>query len=292
MTIKSHMTDLFSSATAQCAGLILTTALMATPLYAEPPENMKTIDVSIGDCEIAGNAEYTEAHIINVFDYSTSIDATELKTMLEGVAVAVSNTGFVNRIGEIAVSNLVFSSNGYVHQISPTVIISDQESADEAAATLMYYANNNLYLARGEGTNIGEGLEAAWSLAGACEESLNTYNDFYAHQIKINVITDGANTSGSPVDERDMIISQARATHVQPHTTISALGLVAEEDFPSFDENMRNTVIGGFGSFTYFTSTIDNFAAAYLEKIQMDLAEIFYPNGFEDRSFTLEASQG
>jgi len=197
-------------------------------------------------------------------DVSGSIDEEEASLQRTGYIAAFQNPRVIEAIrhgilGRIAVAYYEWAGYGHNKVIAGWTVIHDRASALAFAESLYQPPPETA-----RRTAIGQAIAFAMPLFDA--------NDIDGTRRVIDVSGDGPNNWGQPS-------TAARDFAVAAGITINGLPIVNDRpsrwDWPSManlDLYYRDCVIGGPGSFLVVANTFEDFAAAVLKKLIMEIA--------------------
>lgn len=212
----------------------------------------------------ASAAEPVDLELVLAADGSGSIDDEELAFQRRGYAAAITHPRVLNAIRSgyrqaIAVAYVEWGGPASQHTIVGWTKITDAKSAAAFASRLVAEPR------RAESYNsISEAI--AYSAA------LIRVNAFSGSRKIIDVSGDGPQIGGRP-------IALTRGEAVLSGITINALVIEAPGgDFPGWDapslvEHYEKNVIGGKGAFVVVAKGRDEFAAAILKKLILEIAD-------------------
>lgn len=234
------------------ASLVLLVLLLALPAGAVP-------------ALAAGKP--VDAAIVLVTDVSLSITEPEYTLEKQGYASAIQSQAVVTAIrngavGAIALSYVEFAGADQIATVLGWQLIDNQASAHLFAAALLAAPRS----AEGR-TAVGSGIAAA-------TEDL-AESGFAATRRIIDVCGDGNSNTGVP-------LSIARATALKAGITINGLAIVHPNPPPWLAPHVappggivtyyRDNVIGGPGSFVIQVQTNQDFSAAMVHKLVLEIA--------------------
>lgn len=208
-----------------------------------------------------------DAAIVLVTDVSLSITEPEYKLEKQGYASAIQSPAVVaaihnGAIGSIALSYVEFAGASQVTTVIGWHVISDQASAHRFAAALLAAPRS----AEGR-TAVGSGIAAA-------TDDL-AESGFAATRRIIDVCGDGNSNAGIP-------LSAAREAALKAGITINGLAIVHPNPPPWLAPHVappggivtyyHDNVIGGPGSFVIQVNTDQDFTAAMIHKLVLEIA--------------------
>ncbi|MFQ5764471.1 MAG: DUF1194 domain-containing protein [Rhodospirillales bacterium] len=212
----------------------------------------------------ASAAEPVDLELVLAADGSGSIDDEELAFQRRGYAAAITHPRVLNAIRSgyrqaIAVAYVEWGGPDSQHTIVGWTKITDAKSASAFASRLVAAPR------RAESYNsISEAI--------AYSATLIRGNAFSGARMIIDVSGDGPQIGGRP-------IALTRGEAVLSGITINALVIEAPGgDFPGWDapslrEHYEKNVIGGKGAFVVVAKDRDEFAAAILKKLILEIAD-------------------
>mgnify|MGYP006284944535 CR=1 FL=1 len=240
-----------------------------------PPASPSLFECPLGNENEAG---YMVRHIVNIFDRTRSIDFEEFQTQLYAVAQAIRHDDFIDaieQIGPVAISNGTFSSYNRAYNVLPTFYIWDRESAYEVSDLLFDSIGLMQEQEHGSGTSLRLALQTGQRIASACEPVLNPDLSPFAHEVRINVISDMEHGYFPPVRiERDRILEIAREGATFPHMSVSGIALInSEAEAPQAVEDMTTYVVGGTQRFYMTILAQDSIGGAFRRKLVWDISQ-------------------
>ncbi len=208
-----------------------------------------------------------DAAIVLVTDVSLSITASEYALEKQGYASAIQSPAVVGAIrhgaiGAIALSYVEFAGADQIATVIGWQVIHDQSSAQRFAAKLLAAPRS----AEGR-TAVGSGIAAA-------TQDL-AESGFTATRRIIDVCGDGNSNAGVP-------LSDARAAALKAGITVNGLAIVHANPPPWLVPHVappggivsyyHDYVIGGAGSFVVQVNTDQDFTAAMIHKLILEIA--------------------
>lgn len=236
------------------AGIALGVALLFASLFSFgvlTPANAQTRVPAVGsDADV-------DVSLVLAIDASGSVEDERFELQKRGFAAAFRDPKVLNaiRAGDrrsIAVFMLQWTGPPLQEVMLPWTVISDERSADRAAA-LIEAAPRRLM---GGGT----------SLSGAIDYSVRILasSPYRATKRVIDISGDGSNNLGRPVE-------QARDEAVRAGIRINGLPILAVE--ADLDQYFRQNVIGGPGAFSIPAKNYEQFAQAILRKLVTEISQ-------------------
>ena len=206
----------------------------------------------------AAQAEPVDLELILAIDCSGSIDMDEFALQIRGYAAALTHPTVIQAIrsgahGAIAVTYVQWSGPAIQSQAVGWTVIRDADSAS-GFADAMLAARRMIF---GGGTSLSGAIDYARPLFGG--------GGFEGSRRAIDISGDGVNNRGRPPD-------QARDEAVREGLTINGLAILT--DLPDLDRYYQENVIGGPGAFVIPANNFDSFAAAILNKLIREIAEL------------------
>jgi hypothetical protein len=216
----------------------------------------------------AQTTEPVDIAIVVALDRSESIDFSEARAQIDGLIYTLRNSRFryavgVGWHGGIALSVVTWSSFGRHEVILPWMWIANGKDADVAAAILELDYARQATSEHGPQTDVAFAIEVGMKQLDALP--------WPATKNVINVVADGISNIGRCA-RVDRNVAMARG--------ITVNGLIMA-DGPAIDvlsRYFRREVIGGLGSFLELATSNDQFAAAMLRKILLEMARLREPN--------------
>jgi hypothetical protein len=206
-----------------------------------------------------------DLELVLAVDVSGSIDEVEAELQRQGYVMAVSHPRVIEAIqgggyGRIAVTYVEWANSGYQRTVVDWTLLSDEASAKALAGAL---AEAPL-------------VSAHWtSISGAIDHAAQLFdgNGFEGLRQVIDVSGDGYNNNGRPAE-------YAREDAVAMGITINGLPIVNRRPNPwgsapaaNLDSYYEQYVIGGPGAFIVVAEDFDDFAAAVLSKLILEIAD-------------------
>jgi hypothetical protein len=218
-----------------CTGLLVIAMFGATPARAVP----------------------VDLELVLAVDCSGSIDNDEFTLQIRGYAEALTHPSVLRAIQSgvhraIAVTYVQWSGPNIQNQAVGWTLIRDAASA-QAFAGAMTAARRQIY---GGGTSVGGAIDFSRTLFG---------RGFEGTRRTIDVSGDGTNNRGrEPAEARDDAVREGLIIN----------GLAILTDFIYLDHYFRENVIGGPGAFVIPAEDFSSFAAAILNKLIREIAEL------------------
>jgi hypothetical protein len=206
-----------------------------------------------------------DLELVLAVDVSGSIDEVEAELQRQGYSMAISHPRVIEAIqgggyGRIAVTYVEWANSGYHRTVADWTLLSDEASAKGLAGAL---AEAPL-------------VTAHWtSISGAIDHASQLFdgNGFEGLRRVIDVSGDGYNNNGRPAE-------YAREEAVAMGITINGLPIVNRRPNPwgsapaaNLDAYYEEYVIGGPGAFIVVAEDFDDFAAAVLSKLILEIAD-------------------
>jgi opacity protein-like surface antigen len=206
-----------------------------------------------------------DLELVLAVDVSGSIDEVEAQLQRQGYVMALSHPRVIQAIqgggyGRIAVTYVEWANSGHQRTVADWTLLSDEASAKALAGAL---AEAPL-------------MTAHWtSISGAIDHASQLFdgNGFEGLRQVIDVSGDGYNNNGRPAEH-------AREDAVAMGITINGLPIVNRRPNPwgsapaaNLDAYYEQYVIGGPGAFIVVAEDFDDFAAAVLSKLILEIAE-------------------
>lgn len=217
------------------------TALLAIALLGATPARAVPVDLEL----------------ILAVDCSGSIDNDEFTLQIRGYAEALTHPSVIRAIQSgayraIAVTYVQWSGPTIQNQAVDWTLIRDETSA-RAFAAAMIAARRQIY---GGGTSLSGAIDFSRPLFG---------RGFEGTRRALDISGDGTNNRGRDPDE-------ARDEALREGVTINGLAILT--DFVYLDNYFREHVIGGPGAFVIPAEDFGSFAAAILNKLIREIAEV------------------
>lgn len=215
--------------------LFLLLLLLAAPLRAQP------VDLAL----------------VLAVDASGSVDAERFELQKQGYAAAFRNPRVLGAIKGGAIGAIAITMVQWTGPAMHRVVVRWRRIEDAASAAAAADA-----IARAPRELFGGGT----SLSGAITYSMRLLDElpFEATRRVIDISGDGANNRGErPTGPRDEAIAKG--------ITINGLPIVSLE--PDLDDYYRAEVIGGPRAFVVVAENFQNFAAAIVQKLVLEIAD-------------------
>jgi hypothetical protein len=198
-----------------------------------------------------------DLELVLAVDCSGSIDDAEFTLQIRGYAEALTHPSVIRAIQSgahraIAVTYVQWSGPQIQSQAVGWTLIRDEASA-RAFAAAMTGARRQIY---GGGTSLSGAIDFSRPLFG---------RGFEGPRRAIDISGDGTNNRGREPDE-------ARDEALREGVTINGLAILT--DFVYLDNYYREHVIGGPGAFVIPAEDFGSFAAAILNKLIREIAEV------------------
>ena len=192
--------------------------------------------------------------LVLAVDTSSSVNATEYRLQLEGIATAFRSPEVIELIehsGGVAVTLIQWSSWAGLGSALPWRLLTDKASVLSFAGEVERTERASVGSLTGIGTAISAGLRAL-------EE-----NRFTGTRQKIDVSGDGQTNTGLPLE-------QARKLARSKGVTVN--GLAIENDIPDLSTYFREQIISGPDAFVIAAADYPDFARAMQTKLLRELA--------------------
>lgn len=228
------------------------------------PRAALIIVLLLGPAGHAAAAVPVDLELLLGVDVSGSIDDEEAKLQRDGYIAAFRHPMIADAIrsgflGRIAVSYYEWAGFGHMKIIAGWTLIEDRESALAFAGKLTEVAPETA-----RRTAISEAIGFA---VGSFDE-----NDFTGKRRVVDISGDGPNNWGP-------LVTTARDRAVAAGITINGLPIINDRLSPfgwptitNLDLYYRDCVIGGRGAFMVVANTFNDFAAAVLKKLVLEIA--------------------
>jgi hypothetical protein len=206
----------------------------------------------------AAHAMPVDLELVLAVDCSGSIDDDEFALQIKGYAAAFGHPSVIRAIqsgqhGAIAVTYVQWSGPFLHNQAVGWTLVRDADSA-EGFGALMAGARRSIY--RG-GTSLSGIIDYA--------ATLFARSGYEGTRRVIDISGDGINNTGRrPSDARDDAVGRG--------LTINGLAILT--DFGGLDRYYEEHVIGGPGAFVMAAESFETFAAAILNKLIREIAEL------------------
>ncbi|MBI1207918.1 MAG: DUF1194 domain-containing protein [Azospirillum sp.] len=205
-----------------------------------------------------GAARPLDLALVLAVDGSASISDAVLAFQLRGQAAALRDASIIEAIrhgprGVAAVTLAVFSGPGSLSQLVPWTIVSDQSSAEAAAAAIAAATGRP----QPGATALGSAILGILPLFETCPGTP-------ARRV-IDLVSNGFSNAGiEPVIARD----RAAATGV----TINALAIL--DEYPWLDRYFEENLIGGPAAFVETAEAASSFVRAIRHKLISEIADL------------------
>ncbi len=203
-------------------------------------------------------AEPVDLELVLAVDCSGSVDSDEFALQIRGYASALTHPSVLRaiqsgRIGAIGVTYVQWSGPSIQNQAVGWTVIKDASSA-RAFADAMLAARRQIF---GGGTSLSGAVDYGRTLFGT--------GGLQSDRRTIDVSGDGINNRGR-------VPTAARDEAVADGITINGLPILT--DFAMLDEYYKDNVVGGPGAFVIPAENFESFAAAILNKLVREIAEV------------------
>lgn len=211
-----------------------------------------------GSLATPARAEPVDLELVLAVDCSGSIDDDEFALQIKGYATAFSHPSVIRAIqsgrhGAIAVTYVQWSGPFLQSQAVGWTLVRDADSAEGFGASMLS-ARRTIY--RG-GTSLSGVIDYA--------ATLFPNSGYEGTRRVIDISGDGINNTGrQPFAARDDAVARG--------LTINGLAILT--DFGGLDRYFEEHVIGGPGAFVMAAESFDAFAAAILNKLIREIAEL------------------
>lgn len=210
----------------------------------------------------ASGEEKVDIAMVVSFDRSESIDRDEARVQITGLIYTLRHPRFLAAVetgyhGRIGLSALTWSSFTRHEVILPWMMIGNLEEAEIAAQWLGKFLNRERSVQHGTQTDVAFGLEVGRRQMHALPWNSN--------KRVINIVSDGiSNTGHVAMVDRDKTWAQGIA--------INALIIAQGSAVWVLRNYFRDNVIAGPSAFVQLAQTNDEFAAATLRKMVLEIA--------------------
>jgi hypothetical protein len=203
---------------------------------------------------IPARAGEVDLELVFAVDASGSVDDSEFRLQLQGIATALNDPEVIAAIaagqcGAIAVNLLVWGEARYPKDESGWFAIRSAADADAFARLVAGYPRTQV-----GGTGLGDGI--------AKSVTSITDNGFTAPRMVVDVSGDGPET---PPRDHTVLLPQARMMANYHGITINGLAILNEA--PDLDDYYRSQMIVGQGSFVEVARDYVDFARAMKRKL-------------------------
>lgn len=203
-----------------------------------------------------GDTTQVDLQLVLAVDASGSVDASRFELQKQGYAAAFANPRVLEAIHSgphraIAVAMMQWTGPTLQAEAVEWTLIDDAASATRFSDAIM---TGPRLLFRG-GTSISGAIDHAVRLL--------EHSEFRGERLVIDISGDGANNSGRSS-------GAARDDAVGRDITINGLPILSLE--PDLDTFYRDNVIGGPGSFVIAVDNYNEFAAAILRKLILEIS--------------------
>ncbi len=200
-------------------------------------------------------------------DASGSVDNTELRLQLVGIATAFRSPEVLAAIaegpyGRIAVALVLWAGHNNPKVISPWSLVLDQVSAEAFARTVEGFPRGGVDGATGIGKAIFFSARAL------------TDNAYDGERMVIDISGDGRE---NPPDDWTLMLSDGRAFARSRGITVNGLAILTDD--ATLDDYYRYDVILGFGAFVEVARTYDDFAEAIHRKLVREIRKTLVIGG-------------
>jgi Protein of unknown function (DUF1194) len=199
-----------------------------------------------------------DLELVLAVDISRSVDDDEFALQMQGYVAAFSHPAVIRAIQagvhrSIVVTYVQWAGPLFQAQTIPWTLINDAESASIFADALHNATRANF----GGGTSLSGIIDYAVPLFDR--------NDYVSPRRVVDISGDGINNSGRQV---------ANARDEAVHAGVIINGLAILSDYPSLDSYFREFVAGGPGAFVLAAENFESFAAAIINKLIREIADI------------------
>jgi hypothetical protein len=204
-------------------------------------------------------------------DTSRSVDGFEYKIMMKGIAKAFRTPEIIALIGQLdGVAVTLFQWNSEVNEqyMIPWQLLNDSDSVMSFAAQVEQAERDPKRLFTAIGAAIDFGIRQIAT------------NTFDGRQLKIDVSGDGRNNFGidisRPLKKAKALGIEINGLPILTHSVTYSLRLPTQtdEDTYDLDSYYRDKVIHGPGSFVEIAKSYDDFARAFLRKLQREMTPL------------------
>ena len=203
----------------------------------------------------SGGSDRADVAVVLAIDVSGSVDDNRFKLQREGIAAALESeevaaavSGGVNQTVEIAIVEWAEEQRILV----PWTVLHGRDDLEALAARLRSASRSWVHTL----TDPGGGIAAA--------EHLFAEQPLVGRRQVIDVSGDGRQNTGEvpTVDARDAAVSHG--------LTVNGLPITSGEE-PGIEDWYRANVVGGQGSFLVVADSYDAFAAAFRQKLTLEI---------------------
>lgn len=207
---------------------------------------------------LAGEPSTVDLELVLAVDVSGSVSSDRFELQKAGYADAFANPGVIDAIlsgthGAIAVTMVQWTGPALQVQVVDWTRIDDAASAQRFSAAIAA-APRGLF-------------SGGTSISGAIDHAVAQFarSGFRGERRVIDISGDGSNNRGRPAQD-------ARDDALRAGIVINGLPILALE--PSLDDYYRENVIGGPGAFVIAIDRYEDFAAAILRKLLLEIARL------------------
>jgi len=218
---------------------------------------------------LIAQSQNVDVKLVVAVDASGSVDPTELRLQIDGIAAALRHRAVQNTVrnglyGRVAVAMLVWSDAAYPKYPTKWHILDSPETFEVFALEVETYniSAPGVPAIGGGGTNIGDALVYAISML---EE-----NPARAPRWVVDISGDGPESK--PWQKGAIELPEARIIAQQRAITVN--GLAIETDIADLNEYYRSNVITGPGSFVIRARDFQDFQRAIIDKLLRELMPV------------------
>lgn len=209
---------------------------------------------------VPARAAEVDLALVLAVDVSSSVDETRYRMQMQGYATAFRDPMVVASIkggprGAIAVTLVQWAGYKEYHQTIDWVVVDDGETADRFARAIAETRRPP-----GGSTSISSAIDFSAEVLQSAP--------YRAARLIIDLSADGSNNNGRSA-------AAARDEAVAAGITVNGLAITAHE--PMLDAYFREEVVGGPGAFVVVADDFEDFAAAILRKLVVEIADAFPP---------------
>ena len=199
-------------------------------------------------------AEEVDLELVFAVDASGSVDDSEFRLQLQGIAAAITDADVLEAITKgkaqrIAVNLLVWGEARFPKDETGWTVIAVEADARAFAGAVATFERKQF-----GGTGLGDGI--AKSVTSIVD------NRFSAPRMVVDVSGDGRET---PPRDHTVLLPQARTMANYHGITINGLAILNE--VPDLDDYYRSKMIAGQGSFVEIATDYADFARAMKRKL-------------------------